>query len=441
MIQVPIGLALLMAAAPQVPPSTDQTQPNIKVELTSEEMLRAAARALSDNHPELAQRLLMALISDPRMEIRNEARFRLADLAARKRHWQKAGQYLRDILDEDPQASRVRLELARIQAEMGDIEGSRRSLREAQAGGLPPDVAQAVERFSNTLRARKPFGVNVQLAIAPDSNINRATRSTTLGTVLGEFDIDENARRTSGLGLKLAAEAYWRRPVAKEISVVARAGITGDLYGRSEYNDVGAIVSIGPEFPLLKGRASSLLGGQQRWFGGEAYYRSFDASLQWQRPLGRRSQLRAGLSYSQSNNLVNDLQDAETTGLTVGYETALSARSGVALNIAGIRQAAADPAYATWQAQASLTGWRDFGSSTLFANARYSRLEADERLSIYPRRRQDDSFSGLLGATFRSLAWKGWAPQVKVLYERNDSPIEVYRYDRWRSEFGVVKTF
>lgn len=441
-------MSLLLAAAlaqqaPEERPSLAQSPENAVVELTAtgRELLAMATRALSSGREDIAIRILGALVRDRDLRVRNEARFRLAMLAARDEDWSGAGTWLRAILDEEPGAQRARLELARVQAEMGDIDGARRTLRQAQAGSLPPDVARLVDRFSSALRERKPFGFSIDLAIAPDSNVNRATRSTTLGTVIGDFDLDEEARKTSGTGVKAGAEAYYRHPLSADVSLLARGGVSGNFYREGRLNDVLAVVSIGPEFDLLSGRANLLFGGQQRWFGGDRFYTSLDANMQWQKPLGRRSQLRTGLGVSRVNYRTNDLQDAFViTGFT-GVERALGTRAGAGMTLGGARQIAREPAYSQVSGQITATGWREFGRSTVFLSATYLHLEADRRLALYRHRRKEDFLRFSLGATLRALQWQGWAPQIRVIYERNSSPIEVYRYDRWRGEFGVVRAF
>ena len=67
-----------------------------------------------------------------------------------------------------------------------------------------------VDRYSAALRAQKPLGASFELAIAPDSNINRATRSDTLGTVLGDFTLNQDAQARSGVGLALRGQVYGR---------------------------------------------------------------------------------------------------------------------------------------------------------------------------------------------------------------------------------------
>ena len=67
-----------------------------------------------------------------------------------------------------------------------------------------------IDRYSEALRAARPAGASFEIALAPDSNINRATRSDTLGTIFGDFDISKDSKARSGTGLSLRGQAYRR---------------------------------------------------------------------------------------------------------------------------------------------------------------------------------------------------------------------------------------
>ena len=440
------ALAIVLLAVAQDPPPPEQPPeppPGGAVEVTvsSRELLEMASQALAARREDIATTILETLLQDPEGAIRNEARFRLAILAMQKQNWTSAGTYLRAILDEEPTAQRARLELARVQAELGDIEAARRTLRDAQAGELPPEVARLVERFSAALRDRKPFGANLQLSFAPDSNINRATRSDTLGTVLGEFELDDDARETSGIGIAARLETYYRLPLSEQVSLLGRVGLSGNFYRASQFNDMLAVASVGPEFPLARGRANLSAGVQRRWFGGRTYSDALTASLDWQRPAGRQAQIRTGLGYARTDNRFNALQDSDTVTGYLSYERAFSPGTGASVTVSGARQIAQDPAYSFVSAQLSTTGWKELGSTTVFASAAYQHFEADRRLALYPARRKEDSLRLSLGASNRKIQWQGFSPQVRVTYEKNWSPIEVYQFDRWSGEIGVVRAF
>src|SRR3546814_15887943 len=68
----------------------------------------------------------------------------------------------RRILDDKPDVARVRLELARMQAMLGNLTAARKELRAAEAAGLPPEVEQLVRFYSSALDARKPVGGSVR---------------------------------------------------------------------------------------------------------------------------------------------------------------------------------------------------------------------------------------------------------------------------------------
>ena len=152
-------LAAMLVQASMTPPSAPDRHSehqSTEIAATSTQLLALASQAIADQQVVLAIEILTTLLQDPEMRVRNEARFRLAMLASRRKDWTEAGAYLRAILDEEPGAQRVRLELARVQAEMGDHDASRRTLRDAQAGELPSSVARLIERFSAALR--RPAG-------------------------------------------------------------------------------------------------------------------------------------------------------------------------------------------------------------------------------------------------------------------------------------------
>lgn len=420
---------------PRNPPFID------RVQLSPSQLFALADAARDRGDFEVAEAAYRALTADVASEIRTEARFRLGMMFLSLGRHADAALLFRQILDERPDAQRVRLELARVLDLMGDETGARKALREAQAGGLPPDVARFVDRYAAALRAQKPFGVSVDLAIAPDSNISRATRSDTLGTVLGDFALDEDAQEQSGIGLAFRGQAYARMGINDDVNLLARISGSADVYRRDDFNDVAVGVSAGPEFRLGGDRASAEAGVAWRWFGGKPYSTTKSLALTYLRPLGRQSQLRATAAVGAIDNRRNRLQDGRSYTLSLSYERALSSRAGVGASIAFDRQALRDPGYATKGGQLTVFGYHDLGAATLIGTLGYGRFEADERLFIYPRRRVDNLYRATLAMTFRQITFSGFAPFVRLTAERNRSSIELFDYRRLRTEFGITRAF
>lgn len=389
-----------------------------------------------------AETAYRALAEDPNLELSNEARFRLAMMLADKQgKHREAAVLLRQILDSTPDAARVRIELARLLATMGNLRSAERELRAAQATGLPPEVEQLVRFYANALNAKKPFGGNLELAIAPDTNINRATQSDTLGTVIGDFILDEDAKQRSGIGVSVQGQGYLRAPLDRRTTLLVQTSASGDFYQESQFNDYILSLQAGPQYASGNDRISLVATAGWRWFGGVPYSFSYGLSGNWQHPLGRRAQLRADAAVAYSDDRRSDLRDAHRFSLALGVDRAFSARFGGGVRLSGQREAARDPGYAIAGGGVDAYLFRELGKTTVVLGIGYDHLEADQRLFLYPRRRVDDRFEASVSATFRALRLGSFAPLAKLRFERNQSTVEIYQYQRLAAEIGVTAAF
>jgi hypothetical protein len=401
----------------------------------------SAERLIAAGDIAQATAVLTGLTRHRTLEIRSEARFRLAMLLARGGHLTAACLLLRQILDEDPGANRVRLELARLLDLLGDDAGARRALREIQAGGVPPAVALLVDRYSAALRARKATGASIEVAIAPDSNINRATRAPSLGTVFGDLTLDREARETSGVGLALRGQAYARARVSANANLLGKVAGSVDLYRATKFNDVAIALSAGPELAVGAARWSAELGGVWRWLGDRPLSTTAYVGVGYLRPIGRRSQLRAAGAIGIVDNRLNDRQDGHSYAFSLGYERALSARAGGGVTMSAERQNLNERGYSTTSGQLTVFGYREIGAATVTASFAYARLEADQRLFLYPKRRKENLYRASIGATLRKLTVASFAPLIRVTVERNQSSLTLFDYRRLRMEVGIVRAF
>ncbi len=412
------------------------------VTLTAAQLFAYADAARDRADFPTAEAAYRALASNPDPELRTEARFRLAMmLADRQRRFADAAVLLRQILDEKPKAARVRLELARVQAFMGHVNSAERELRAAQASGLPPEVERMVRFYQSALSAAKPMGFSLEVALAPDSNINRATRSDTLGTIIGDFTLDQNAKARSGVGLDLHGTAWARHGLYKSATLVMRLSGSANVYRESDFNDFILSAQAGPEYRSGRDKIAFLVGPAWRWYGMQPYTTTISGSASWQHPLGKRAQLRVEGGIGHVTNRRNALQSGESFTLSASYDRAFSARFGGGVQVNASRDTAADPGYALASLGANAYLFREFGHTTATVSIGYSHLEADERLFLYPRRRMDNRFSANLSGTFRSLRIGPFAPLARLHWERNNSTIELYDYNRLGGELGITAAF
>lgn len=421
-------------AEPARPPGTER--------VSADALFRLAEAAEREGDLPTAEQAYRALTSDPDLERRTEARFRLALLLAdRLGRVREGATLLRRILDDKPGAARVRLELARLHARLGNRSAAERELRAAEASGLPSEVERIVRFYRQSLNAEKSLGGSVEVAIAPDSNINRATRSDTLGTVIGDFEIDQGAKARSGVGLALRGQAYARVKLSGSAALLLRGNVGASLYRDSRFNDMITGIEAGPELRIGSDRLTLLGTSNWRWYGGHRYSRTLGGSAAWQHPLGPKAQLRIDAVVSVRDNFLNSLDEGLGYSGTVSLDRAITATTGGGVQLFHAREDARTPAYATTVNGASLYAYHELGRTTLVATAGYSRLKADAALALFPRRRIDDRFSASLAATFRSATLWGFAPLVRLRWERNRSTVELYDYRRRAVEVGVTTAF
>lgn len=439
----PLGLALAAVAAviDTAAVAAPVGQPLRTVKATAADLLRLAQEFARRGQHRRAEAIYEALAQDANLNVRSEARFRHSKLLQRRGLNPRAALLLRQILDDKPDATNVRLELAQLLDRMGEQDAALREIRAVQSSGLPAAVARLVDRYSQALRAARPMGASFEVAIAPDSNINRATREDSLGTVIGDFEIDEESKARSGIGLATSGQAYRRLALGDDLSLLGRVSGFADLYRSRQFNDIALDIAVGPE--LMAGRDKFTLeaGATKRWFGQKPLSRSVRVGASWTKAVGRRSQLRLGASAAAIDHRLNDLQDGRIYSGQASFEHALSPTTGVALTVGTDRQALSDPGYSTRSWRAGLIGWKDIGRTTLTGEVQLGRLRADQRLTLFPEKRSDKFSRFRFGATFRQLTFRGFAPTARLVFERNRSSIEFYDYKRTRTEFGVVRAF
>lgn len=412
------------------------------VRMTAAQLFDYADAARDAGNFEVAENAYRALMQDVDPEYRIEARFRLAKMyAERMGKPREAAVLYREILDEKPDAAGVRIELAGVLAALGDLSAARRELRAAQASGLPEDVEQLVRFYANALTSPKRFGGGLELALAPSNNINRATGSDTLGTVIGDFIIDEDAKAKSGIGLSVRGQAFYRPPLSDTTDLLVRISASGDFYKDKRFDDIVVQGEVGPQFRFGADRLALSAIVAHRWFGLESYSTSYGGSGNYQHPLGKRGQLRLDASAIKTENELNALQNSSRYSAAAAVDRAFTATFGGGLQLSGSREVASDPGYSTAQGGVSAYLFKNIGQTTAVLNLGYSHLEADRRLLLYPERRKDDRFSASVSGTFRALKIGTFAPLLRLSYERNFSTIEIYQFSRIGAEFGIVAAF
>ena len=173
------------------------------------------------------------------------------------------------LLDDDASLGRVRLELAQTFVEIGDDRAAEQNFRLALATDVRAEIRTNIEAQLTELERRQSWRFSVNLAVAPDSNVNTATEAEQLDLFGLPFELSDEARRTSGVNATLALGAERAFGHSGPLSVLVGVGVRGTDNEGSRFDDAAISGRLGGQFVSMGLRTAVSLVGERRWFGDD----------------------------------------------------------------------------------------------------------------------------------------------------------------------------
>lgn len=410
------------------------------VTATPQQLFALADKLYADGDKAGAADILQALTQDKHSELRAEARFRLAVLREEMGDMEGAAAALRDLLAEQPEANRARLELARILEKMGEAGKARAELEQARAIGLPREVEANVRRYASRLAPSRRRGLTLELTAGPDSNINRATTSPFIDTIIAPFELDADARQRSGFGTTGIARVHTADELGP-LTILSRANGRADLYDQSRFNDVQLSADTGPQFRLgkLSLRPSAIV--ERRWYGGDLYAKGWGGDVALLAPLSSRAQVELRVSRVRQDIRPNRGQDGWRTAFDLAVTHVLGPRTTaqVALRHARLDARFKPESLRLWGGSLLLAFQGE--AVTLFGEAGASRTRGRAPIFLFGERRRNSRIDLSGGAIFTKAKLGGFLPIVRLSHTRSNADIVLWDYNRTRLDVGLTRSF
>ncbi|WP_375271734.1 surface lipoprotein assembly modifier [Sphingomonas sp.] len=418
-----------------------------EVRLTAPQLLASIERLVqAGKYPE-ARTLLTALRLAPDFTL--QTRFLTGYIAAQEGDLAAAARAYKDILADDPNQTRVRLELGRTMIAMGQSAAADRQLRLAQQSReLDPDLARLVRGARDVIRSARAFRADVTLGIAPDTNINNATDARVVNVNLGDYslplELDAGARRRSGTGQTAVASAAARLPIGGDLFFLGNLDGSGLNYSGSRFDDYLVQAAAGAEAQVSNESSLSLQAiGAQRWYGGRVASRQIGLRGGAQRTLDAGRRLGVQLDIRRTDTEFDRAFDGWQGGVYVSYETSFR-RTFVAAAQAFVRRDWLNAgAYSNTEVGvgANVAGELPRGFNIGFGGS-VSRAYFDDAIPIFsvtPRR--DWRVASQVSLGNRKLRVLDFSPQVSWAATGILSSLDLYRTRRSRFSFQLARYF
>lgn len=345
------------------------------------------------------------------------------------------------LLDGDASLLRVRLELADTFLESGDDRSAEHSYRLALASDGAGEARSRIEQRLKSISERRRWRYSLDVAIAPDSNVNTATDARETQIFGLPFELSDEARRTSGVSFTLGGSAERSVPL-KGATRLAFGG-----YGRfvdneqKVFDDASVGARIGPQFWLGQTKIEAQGLAERRWYGGAALSTTTGAlaTLQWG---WGQVQRRAVLSAQHIDYEVGSARDGWMYGAAWDRTSFLSATRFWRLSLAANRAQAGAESESFWLGRASVGLYQTLPAGlAVWLEPSIDRREYDAPGALSPVARRDTEVGLAARVVKRDWRYRGFSPYIGFEKSRNASNLDIEDYTRLKVEFGATRTF
>lgn len=448
---LPAPLPRFMPAAVPAPASATLldrcTAQTCVTRLTPEQLLGEVQALVAQARFAEARPLLEALSNVPALRL--EYRFLSGYVAQQTNDLDGAARFYRAILTDDPTQTRVRLELARVMMLQGKAQSADRQFRLAeQDDELPPEIARTIRAARDVIRSKRAWSLNVDLGLAPDTNINNATSADSINVYLGgqqvPLTLDESARPRSGVGRTGSVDAGLRLPMSDAALMLIDADVVGTDYDGSTFDDFAYEAAAGPELRVSSVTRVRLQAvGAQRVYGNRIATRQVGLKGGGETMLSARTRVGLQIDARRTDARFDDAFSGWQVG---GYATVERAVAKAIIASGGLfarRDALDSEAFSSTEGGmiAGIGGELPLGLNVALSGTA-SRAVYDAPLFFFapaPRKDWRTSLRATLGV--RAFRIAGLSPSATLSVSRIDSTIDYYSTTRARVRFALARYF
>jgi len=431
--------------------NSKSTQPKTReITMTALDAVKLAGNMVESGDYEHAWQILTKMPQTHSLPVEIERWYLLAQIEQKQGNIDEAIRIYRKILDDQPELSKIRYELALCYMAKQQWYRADYNLRLAMAGkDIPEAIKQQMMYLRYVARKNKNWNVWFNIGAAPDNNINQATGGKECivnewGTFCRELPEPEKALGTNfmlGGNYEFKLSDHWRW---KNDGIIYT-----NIYDKHKYDDLYLSASSGPRYVWETG--DIWLAGiiSRRWYGWDkynwAYGAKLDTNYDWTRKLSSGVMLRVmDNKYDEYGNIL----DGQSYTVTPHFSYSLDATKYIVLRGNIEREIAKEDAYSNRKYGGSI----GFGSELLYGfhiylepNFLWVNYDGDRWVvkdSAYQPVKEHDFLQRYsVSLSNNKLELWGFVPTITFSYTKKDSNVHAREYEKYTTEFTFQQRF
>lgn len=403
-----------------------------------------AQRLLSEDNPQAAIQVLMPAYVNG--EIDNQSLFLLGISHKSLQRYKEAAKYLSELLERDPEATRVKLELAEVHYRLGQMSRAKQLLHEAKSSNPPARVGENIDAFLAFIESGTPrmWSAYASVGLLHDTNVNQGPRIDTVLMYDLPFTLNKDAKGNTDWASVWKAGVNFNRAI--DDSLAFQAGLNlhySDYQKLNRFDALSLSLSAGPSwrvnswsFSLPYVFSVVKIGHDDDWystsnglapqFGYQVSQQLFvQGSLAWQEKRYKGNSPRNGdsLTFSPSVRYSIDNRSYVNVGGYIGKEDS------------GIITSRND------SHGVSVGYYRAFNKKwSLYASPAWSVTDYKGIEAAYGKSREDERLDFTANINYFVESWNTNLT-LSYTYTDNRSSIKMYRYKREQALFSFSKNF
>lgn len=409
---------------------------------------------LAGKNPQGAKRVLVEQYAQTTDKTEKEQiLFVLAQISLQQGQTDEASAIYRRMLTNNPSLTRVRLELGYIYFLQKKDEAARYHLRLVLAEkDLPDSVRQNIYHMLEAIRRRRAWQLYVSVGIAPDSNVNTMSgRRLECFTIMGFPFCRELDSMESDVGFQGFGSLSYIQKLTDNWSIKGRLMIDAIDYSDDRYSFWGIGGELEPRY--VSGKSEYGLGAsyRQQWNEEHRYSHTKGLFGEWSADVSNRFYVytRASMDKVEYNDALYQVYNAYNYGIFNRLTYAISNRSYATLSASFIYEDSETDWNSNIRQRYGLgyggelpLGFNIYAEPNItLADYRQFRYFIGRNWHLEEVKRADTTYGMYVSLSNKYLKVWDIMPTVNFIYNKRNSNVYNYDYDRARWEIGLSKSF